>query len=112
MFPLFRGMMKVPLDQAFQGISWDSEDMAHKHPQVSPLPPLPPPLGLQDVLSLISDATHPAVTVYLASNQTMRQWAQDPAAFEKWGPFAYLLDHGLLLLPWFEGDIYRAIDFT
>ena len=79
---------------------------------------LPAPLTAADLLHAVRKAPSPAVTAYTMetplyreANKAMREWQTDPAAFEPWRPFSFLVDYELRLLPRFEGSVYRAIDF-
>ena len=70
------------------------------------------------VLALAKDQPYGACTVYSMetpiywmSNRSMREWKDNPAPFESWKMFAYLLDFELRSLDTFVGNTYRAVNF-
>ena len=142
MFRLFEGCAKATLELSLQGLDlreeakalgtryWmcqrcarptsedHAEHMSQKHPEAGLGDPVEP-LHVNDLLGLAQASGKPAVTVYSAespifraSNQAMREWGGDRAAFDRWRAFAYLLDCELRELPRFEGIVYRAMPCT
>ena len=140
-FPLFEGCRPMSLEQALQGIDlsteaeelgmefWmcpdcerpTSEDYAthysQKHRSVA-CGCRPPLLTTAEVLQFVDHRAAPATTsytlesaIYRRANKAMREFQKDPAQFDLWRSYSFVLHQELQQLQRCEGSVYRAIDF-